>query len=66
MKTPLLLSILALARKPPEAIRHARRIMRGERRDVVARIDQEAKAFTDLLRSPAAFDALQAHLDDFD
>lgn len=57
---------LALARKPPEAIRHARRIMRGERRDVVARIDQEAKAFTDLLRSPAAFDALQAYLNDFD
>ena len=31
-----------LASLPPEAIRMARRMMRGERRDVVARIDQEA------------------------
>lgn len=51
-----------LASLPPEAIRIARRMMRGERRDVVARIDQEANAFTDLLRSPAAVDALDAYL----
>lgn len=54
---------LALAAKPAEAIRIARRLLRGERRDVVARIDQEADAFTDLLRSPAALDALKAYLD---
>jgi hypothetical protein len=41
----------------------ARRLMRGERRDVVQRIDQEAGAFTDLLKSPAARDALQAYID---
>jgi len=53
----------ALATKPPEAVRAARRLMRGERRDLVQRIDQEAAAFTDLLKSPAARDALQAFLD---
>jgi enoyl-CoA hydratase/carnithine racemase len=53
----------AIAAKPPEAVRMARRLMRGERRDVTQRIDQEAGAFTDLLKSPAARDALQAYLD---
>jgi enoyl-CoA hydratase/carnithine racemase len=53
----------ALAAKPPEAVRAARRLMRGERRDVVQRIDQEATSFTELLKSPAARDALQAYLD---
>ena len=53
----------ALAAKPPEAVRAARRLMRGERRDVVQRIDQEATGFTELLKSPAARDALQAYLD---
>lgn len=53
----------ALAAKPPEAVRAARRLMRGERRDVIQRIDQEATAFTELLKSPAARDALQAYLD---
>lgn len=53
----------AIAAKPPEAVRAARRLMRGERRDVAQRIDQEAASFTELLRSPAARDALQAYLD---
>lgn len=53
----------ALAAKPPEAVRVARRLMRGERREVVQRIDQEATGFTDLLKSPAARDALQAYLE---
>ena len=53
----------ALAAKPPEAVRLARRFMRGDRREVVTRIDQEAAGFSELLRSPAARDALQAFLD---
>ena len=53
----------ALATKPPEAVRTARRLLRGDRREVITRIDQEATAFTELLRSPAARDALQAFLD---
>jgi enoyl-CoA hydratase/carnithine racemase len=53
---------LAIAAKPPEAVRAARRLMRGERRDVLARIDQEAASFVELLKSPAARDALTAFL----
>jgi enoyl-CoA hydratase/carnithine racemase len=53
----------ALAAMPPEAVRMARRLMRGDRREVVARIDQEAAGFAELLRSPAARDALTAYLD---
>ena len=52
-----------IAAKPPEAVRAARRLMRGERRDVVQRIDQEASTFTELLKSPAARDALQAYIE---
>ncbi len=48
----------SLASKPPEAVRTARRLMRGDRRDVLARINHEAASFADLLRSPAALDAL--------
>jgi enoyl-CoA hydratase/carnithine racemase len=54
---------LALAVKPPEAVRMARRMMRGDRREVLSRIDQEAAGFIELLKSPAARDALQAWLD---
>lgn len=53
----------ALAVKPPEAVRTARRLIRGDRREVLARIDQEANSFIELLKSPAARDAFQAFLD---
>jgi enoyl-CoA hydratase/carnithine racemase len=53
----------ALAAKPPEAVRMARRLLRGDRREVLTRIDQEAAGFPELLKSPAARDALQAWLD---
>jgi enoyl-CoA hydratase/carnithine racemase len=53
----------ALAAKPPEAVRMGRRLMRGDRRDVLTRINQEAAAFADLLRSPAALDALTAFVE---
>ncbi|MCP4381121.1 MAG: enoyl-CoA hydratase [Hyphomicrobiales bacterium] len=53
----------ALAAQPPQAVRLVRRLMRGERRDVVMRINQEAKAFTELLQSPAAHEALITYVD---
>ncbi len=53
----------AIAAKPPEAVRLARRMMRGDRLDVLTRIDQEAAGFIELLKSPAARDALQSFLD---
>jgi enoyl-CoA hydratase/carnithine racemase len=52
-----------VAAKPPEAVRLARRLLRGDRREVVTRIDHEAAGFTELLRSTSARDALQAFLD---
>lgn len=53
----------ALSAKPPQAVRLARRLMRGDRRDVVNRISLEANSFPELLRSPNAHDALQTFLD---
>ena len=54
---------IAIARKPPEAVRTALKLLRGERRDIAQRIEKEAASFTELLRSPAARDALQAYID---
>ncbi len=53
----------SLAVKPPEAVRMHRRLMRGDRLNILQRIDLEATSFADLLRSPAARDALQAYID---
>lgn len=53
----------AIAAKPPEAIRTALKLMRGDRLDSVQRIEKEAANFSELLRSPAARDALQAYID---
>jgi enoyl-CoA hydratase/carnithine racemase len=53
----------ALAAKPPEAVRMSRRLLRGDRRDVLNRINHEAASFVELLRSPAALDALTAFTD---
>ena len=54
---------VSLAAKPPEAVRMARRMLRGDRREVLTRIDLEVAGFVELLKSPAARDALQAFLD---
>lgn len=53
----------ALSAKPPQAVRLARRLLRGDRRDVVNRIGLEAGSFPELMHSPAAHDALLAFLD---
>ncbi|HZP20523.1 MAG TPA: enoyl-CoA hydratase-related protein [Bauldia sp.] len=53
----------ALAAKPPEAVRLARRLLRGDSRALLQRIDVEVTGFGELRRSPAAQDALQAYLD---
>lgn len=52
-----------LADKPPEAVRMHRRLMRGDRLNILQRIDVEASSFADLLRSPSARDALRAYID---
>lgn len=53
----------AIAAKPPEAVRTALKLMRGDRLNIFQRVEKEAASFTELLRSPAARDALQAHID---
>ena len=52
-----------LAAKPPKALAIARSLIRGDRTDVVARIDEEAAHFSAQLKSPearAAFEAFMA------
>lgn len=52
-----------LAAKPPKALSIARSLIRGERTDVAARIDEEAAHFAAQLKSPearAAFEAFMA------
>lgn len=53
----------SLAGKPPEALAAARRLMRGDPADVVARTNQEALTFAKQLRSPEAREAFQAFLE---
>lgn len=52
----------AIASKPPESVRMARKLMRGDQRDIVQRIDVEASGFAELLRSREARDAFEAFL----
>ena len=48
---------LTIADLPPEAVRLAKRMMVGDRRDVVTRITSEASSFAALQRSPHASSA---------
>jgi enoyl-CoA hydratase/carnithine racemase len=59
-----LVMAVKLAAKPPEALRIARRLIRGPREDVMARIAEEAGHFERQLRSAearAAFEAFNKH-----
>lgn len=51
-----------IASRPPEAVRLAKRMMVGDRRDAVTRITNEASSFGTLQRSPHASSALQERL----
>lgn len=51
-----------LARKPPEALRIARDLIRGDRKDVLARIDEEAEHFAARLKSAEARAAFEAFM----
>ncbi|MCZ4090074.1 crotonase/enoyl-CoA hydratase family protein [Sinorhizobium psoraleae] len=51
-----------LARKPPEALRIARDLVRGDRSDVLARIDEEAAHFAAQLKSAEARAAFEAFM----
>ena len=49
-----------LAGKPPEALAIARRLMRGDIAEVMARIEAEVSEFRERLRSPEAIEAFTA------
>ncbi|OHV85566.1 crotonase/enoyl-CoA hydratase family protein [Ensifer sp. LCM 4579] len=51
-----------LATKPPEALRIARNLIRGDRKDVLARIDEEAEHFAAQLKSAEARAAFEAFM----
>ena len=52
-----------LARKPPEALAIARRLVRGDTAATIKRIEEEAKLFGERLKSPEAMEAFQAFLE---
>ncbi len=52
-----------LARKPPEALALARRLLRGDEKDIVACMTKEAQLFKERLKSPEAREAFQAFLE---
>ncbi|MEQ1718853.1 MAG: crotonase/enoyl-CoA hydratase family protein [Hyphomicrobium sp.] len=52
-----------LARKPPEALAIARRLVRGDPADILARTKEEAKLFAERLSSPEAVEAFQAFIE---
>ena len=52
-----------LAAKPPEALALARRLMRGDTAEVLARIDAEVAEFRKRLASPEAREAFQAFIE---
>lgn len=54
-----------LAERPPEAVRLAKRMMVGDRRDAVTRITSEASSFATLQRSPHAQAALDERLNQY-
>lgn len=52
-----------LARKPPEALALARRLLRGDTDAISARIEEEARLFSERIASPEAQEAFQAFLE---
>lgn len=52
-----------LAAKPPEALRLARRMLRGDADIVAKRVDEEAEEFARRLKSPEAREALRAFME---
>ena len=54
---------MQLAAKPPEALALARRLLRGDQSDIIARIDEEVELFKDRLRSPEAREAFAAFVE---
>ena len=62
IETQALTLAAGLAAKPPEALRIARQLIRGDRADVLVRIDEEARHFSAQLKSAEARAAFEAFM----
>jgi enoyl-CoA hydratase/carnithine racemase len=62
LETRVMQAADAIAAKPPEALRIARDLMRGDRNDVVARIEEEGSHFRERLKSDEARKAFEAFM----
>jgi enoyl-CoA hydratase/carnithine racemase len=62
LETRVMQAAEAIAAKPPEALRIARDLMRGDRSDVVARIEEEGRHFRERLKSDEARQAFTAFM----
>ncbi|QFY59254.1 crotonase/enoyl-CoA hydratase family protein [Rhizobium grahamii] len=62
VETAALKAASALAAKPPEALRIARDLIRGDRDEIIARIDEEARHFSARLHSAEAKSAFEAFM----
>ena len=58
-----MMSARRLAAKPPEALAIARRMLRGDIAEISKRVDEEAIAFEQRLKTPEAREAFQAFLE---
>ncbi len=63
LEAKVLEAAVALAAKPPEALKAARRLMRGDPSEIIKRTDAEAVTFAERLVSPEAREAFQAFLE---
>lgn len=63
LEAKVLATARRLAAKPPEALRLAREMMRGDAATIAKRVDEEADAFAKRLASPEAREALSAFLE---
>lgn len=62
LEAETLKSAAAIAAKPREAVRLARKLIRGDQSSILARIDEEAKLFSERLMSAEARKAFEAFL----
>jgi enoyl-CoA hydratase/carnithine racemase len=62
LENAVLAAAAEIAAKPPQAVRIARDLIRGDRQEIVARIDEEARHFKTQLKSAEARQAFEAFM----
>jgi enoyl-CoA hydratase/carnithine racemase len=62
LESAVLTAAAEIAAKPPQAVKIARGLIRGDRQEIVARIDEEARHFKTQLKSAEARQAFEAFM----